>query len=412
MRIVIIGNGPAAVAAAEVARELDGGCDISVISREAVPFYSPCPLAEYVEGSLRREQLFLRDQAFYRERRIRTMFGNPATSVDTAARLVRLGDGEAVEYDRLLIATGARAVMPAIPGLADTPGVFCLKTLADADGILAYLGRARQAVVVGSGLIGLEAAQGLLRRGLRVTVVEALRQVLPQVLDREMASLVERRLTDHGIEVMTGCPAEAVLAGGAGVAAVMAGGREIPCQLVVVAAGVRPDLSVLAGSGVAAFTGILVNDRMETSLPGVYAAGDIVEAPGIDGRRRVLANWPNAVNGGHVAGSNMIGVERRFRGLENLNVVRIFDLPVSSFGVQTGERTLRRQVGGTVEKLVLAGGRIVGGQAFGSVGRAGLHRELMRKGRDVAAFGDALLDPRFGYGRLMAPPPSAVPPAA
>lgn len=404
MRVVIIGNGPAAVAAAEIARDLDGACEIAMISREAVPFYSPCPLAEYVEGSVARRDLFLRDEGFYRERRIRTLFGRPAVGLETAARRVRLEGGETVEYDRVLVAAGAAAVMPPIAGLASTPGVFPLKTLADADAILRHLGRARRAVVIGSGLVGLEAAQALVRRGLRVTVVEALPQVLPQMLDAEMAALVEGRLGERGVDVLTGSPAEAVLGGAAGVTAVRAGGREIPCELVVCAAGVRPDLSMVAGSGVATATGILVDDHMETNVPGVYAAGDIVEAPDSAGRRRVLANWPNAVNGGRVAGFNMMGVERRFPGPDSVNVVRVFGLPVSSFGDRGGDRTLLRRQGGVVRKLALAGGRIVGGQTFGDVDRAGLLHELMKTGRDVSAFGDDLLDPRFGYGRLMGPP--------
>ncbi len=403
MRVVIIGNGPAAVAAAEVARQLDGGCDIALISREPVPFYSPCALAEYVEGRLPRKDLFLRDEGFYRERRIRTLFGRPAVALDAGARRVRLEGGETVEYDRVLVASGARAVTPPIPGLTGVRGVFGFKTLADADAVLLHLRRAERAVVIGSGLVGLEVAQTLVRRGLRVTVVEALPQVLPQMLDAEMAALAEGLLRERGVEVLTGSPAEAVYGGTAGVSAVRAGGREIPCELVVCAAGVRPDLSLVAGSGVATATGILVDDRMETSVPGVFAAGDVVEAAGPAGGRRVVANWPNAVNGGRVAGFNMMGVERRYAGPDDVNVVRIFDMPVSSFGERGGARTLVRRRGGAVWKLGLSCGRIVGGQTFGDVDRTGIYHELMRTGRDVSRFGDDLLDPGFGYGRLLAP---------
>lgn len=176
MKIVIIGNGPAAIAAAETVRQLDGGCEIVMLSKEDMPFYSPCPLAEYIEGSVSRDSLFLRDRAFYETNRITTLFGCPVVAVDTAARRVRYGGaqgGEIEGYDRLLIAAGAAPIMPPIPGLKDTPGVFAMKTLADADGILSQARGARRAVVIGSGFIGLEAAQGLLRRGLQVTVVEA-----------------------------------------------------------------------------------------------------------------------------------------------------------------------------------------------------------------------------------------------
>ncbi len=411
MNIVIIGNGPAAVAAAEAARELDRQCEIAMISKEAVPFYSPCPLAEYVEASVPREHLFLRDEQFYRNLGITTLFGRAATSIDTKARRVSIGSGTGVaqvSYGRLLIATGARAVMPSIPGLADTPGVFALKTIADADGIVARLPVARRAVVIGSGFIGLEAAQALVRRGLTVTVVETLGQVLPQMLDAEMAALVESRLRDHGVDVRLNSSAEAVLGGKSGVTAVRAGGRQIPCDLVVCAAGVRPDLSLLAGSGIASATGILVNEFMETSEPDVFAAGDIVEGLDHQGQRRVLPIWPNAVNGGRVAGANLVaGSISRYRGLDSVNIVRIFDLPVASFGSHSGECNLRHADKDVVKKLSLNAGKVVGAQFFGDVNATGLYHELMNKGVEVGAFERELLSPGFGYGHLVPRPPLA-----
>lgn len=404
MKIVIIGNGPAAISAAETARGLDGACEIVMISKESVPFYSPCPLAEYVEASVPRDHLFLRDENFYREQRIETLFGCAAVGIDTVARQVKLASGVAVDYDRLLIANGANAFKPPIPGLADTPGVFSLKTLDDAEGILARLPQARRAVVIGSGFIGLEAAQGLVRRGLQVTVLEALGQVLPQMLDTEMSALVERRLREHGVEVLINCKAEAILGGASGITAVRAGGQDIPCDLLVCAAGVRPDLSFLGGSGIATAAGILVDTHMQTNVPDVYAAGDVVEALDTQGQHRVLANWPNATNGGRIAALNMVGVQRRSRGMDSINVVRIFDIPVSSFGTNKGERTLRYEEEGVLRKLTLNGSHIVGAQMYGDVNRTGMLYEMMVKGLDVRSMEGELLGPNFGYGQLLLSP--------
>ena len=403
MRMVIIGNGPAAAAAAETIRSHDTHCDITMISRENLHFYSPCPLAEYVEHSIPRERLFLRDRSFYSGLRIRTLLGRAAEWIDTEARRVLLRGHEPVSYERLLIATGASAVLPPIPGLAGTPGAFALKTLADAEAIMARVEPGLRAVVIGSGYIGLEAAQALVRRGLSVTVIEAKPQVLPQMLDEEVAFLVERRLRDHGIEVLLNSPAEAVLPGPDGVAAVGTGGREIPCELVICAAGVRPDLSLVAGSGIATRTGILVDDRMQTNRKDVFAAGDIVETCDVHGAIAFLPNWPNAVHSGRVAGSNMVGVEQRYRGSENVNVLRVFDVPVGSFGAHQGEHTVRRSARGTLKKLFLNGGRIVGGQMFGEVQSTGLYHELMKKGVDVSLHERELLSPHFGYGTLIHP---------
>jgi NADPH-dependent 2,4-dienoyl-CoA reductase/sulfur reductase-like enzyme len=413
---VLLGNGPAAIAAAEAIRGRDAACRITLVSAEPVPFYSPCPLAEYVEASVPRERLFLRAESFYRDLAIDARLGLPATAIDTAAREVILGGEERLRYDRLLIATGAQALIPPIPGLADTRGVFALKTLADADGILARLPAARRALVLGAGFIGLEAAQALVRRGLSVTVVEQRDQVLPQMLDAEMAALVARRLAEHGVDVRTGVALQAVIGGAQGVTGARVQGAEIPCELVVCAAGVRPDLGWLAGSGIAhpdarpragvdAAEGILVDDRMATSAPEVFAAGDVVAFADTLGARRMLPNWPNAVRTGAVAGTCMAGGDRRCRGLDAVNVVRIFDVPVSSFGSREGDRTLTRRDGDRMRRLTLRDHRIVGGQLYGDVDRAGLYYELMNKRVDVERLEDELLSPGFGIGRMLPRPP-------
>lgn len=405
MRNVIIGNGPAAVSAAEALRAADRACEIVMISQEAVPFYSPCPLAEYVEGSVPRDHLFLRDWQFYRDHDIQTLFGTPVTAIDTAARTVELGSGPAsqVPYDKLLIATGARAFMPPIAGLADTPGVFALKTLADADGVLERLGKARRAVVIGSGFIGLEAVQALVRKGLHVTLLEGRGQVLPAMLDAEMAGRIERRLTEHGVAVRTGCSAEAVLGGEDGVRAVQADGEEIPCELVICAAGVRAETGFLAGSGVAVGRGIQVDDRMRTNVEHVYSAGDCIEIPSAPEKFQVLPIWPNAVTTGQVAAAGMLGQDRRHPGLEAVNVVRIFDVPVSSFGVQKAEQEVRWERDGAVRKVLIHAGRVVGAMMMGNVNGSGVLLDLMKKGVEVGRFQSMLALPTFSYVHSLDP---------
>jgi nitrite reductase (NADH) large subunit len=400
-KIVIVGNGPAAVSSAETIRSLDSAREIVLISKESVPFYSPCPLAGYVGGTVPRERLFLRDADFYSRMRVKTLFGCAVTGIDTAERRVRYSGwtaGEIAGYGRLLIAAGAVAITPAILGLRDTTGVFTLKTLSDADGILSRIAGARRAVVIGSGFIGLEAAQGLQRRGLHVTVVEALGQVLPQMLDTELAQMARQRLGAHGVETFINSPAEAVTGGTDGVTAVRAGGHDIPCDIVICAAGVRANLAFLAGSGIATERGILADDRMRTSQPDVYAAGDVIELNG-----RYIPNWPNAVNTGRIAALNMMGQDRRYSGLDGINVGQIFETPVASCGAAIGEQTLRWASGGVVRKIFVTNGRVVGGQLWGDVNATGVYHELMKKGMDVSAFAADLPRPDFRYGRLVRP---------
>ncbi len=423
MKIVIIGNGPAAVSAAETVRQIDGTCEIVMISKEDMPLYSPCPLAEYVEGSVSRESLFLRDRAFYPGNRIETLFGCSVTRIDTAARRVyytgSAGAGSA-GYDRLLIATGAEAVIPPVPGLAapgkrtgifrrrqavgqppslnPVPGLFTLKTLADADGILGSIKKHRRAVVIGSGFIGLEAAQALARHGVEVTVVEALGHVLPQMLDAEMAGLVKQRLASHGVNVLLQSAAETVWWSRKGVQGVRAGGKEFTCDLVICAAGVRPALSFLAGSGISTGRGIRVDERMRTSQTDVYAAGDIVQLNG-----KAFPNWPNAVKTGRIAGFNMLGADRFHPELEDFNVVRIFEVPVASFGVREGDSELRWESPGVLRKIAVTDGKVAGVQLWGDVNGMGFYHELMKKGADISAFGDALASPQSGYAAFLRP---------
>jgi nitrite reductase (NADH) large subunit len=428
MKIVIIGNGPAAVSAAETVRQIDSGCEIVMISKEDTPLYSPCPLAEYVEGSVSRDSLFLRDKAFYASNRIETLFGCSVTRIDTAARRVHYagpkGTGS-VEYGRLLIATGAEAVVPPIPGLVapasspgifgrmfgarpaagsqrralnPIPGLFTLKTLADADGILSAIKNHRRAVVIGSGFIGLESAQALARHGIEVTVVEALGHVMPTMLGEEMAERVKQRLASHGVNVLLNSPAESVWWSRKGVHGVRAGGKELPCDIVVCAAGVRPGLSFLEGSGISTGRGIRVDERMRTSQTDVFAAGDIIQLNG-----KALPNWPNAVKTGRIAGYNMLGLDRFHPELEDYNVVRIFDVPVASSGALEGGRELRWESPGVLRKIAVTDGKVAGVQLWGDVNGMGFYHELMKKGADVSAFGDALASPQTGYAAFLRP---------
>ncbi len=402
MKLAIIGNGPAAVAAVETFREVDKGSEVVMIAREEGPCYSPCPLADYVQGTITRETLFVRDNAFYESRNITTRWGEEVQRVLPDEHRLLLRDGSTVSYDRLLIAAGASVARPPIPGL-EKEGVFSFKTLADADAILARLPESRRALVIGAGFIGLEAAQALTRHQVKVTVVEILDRVLPQMLDAEMAGLVRAKLEEHGVDVRTDSRVEAVVGNGR-VSAAVVNGEEIPCDLVINAAGVRPRLELVGDTGIATGEGILVDEHMRTSNPDIYAAGDIVQAKDEFGRSRVIATWPNAVQGGRVAGYNLASHHCHLPALEDANVVRVFGTPVVSLGRREGDTILQRADNGTVRKLTLEEGRVVGLQMIGTADGAGLYLGLLKQRRDVSMFGEELLSPAFSYGQLLRSP--------
>ncbi|MEW8424227.1 MAG: FAD-dependent oxidoreductase [Candidatus Thiodiazotropha sp.] len=404
MKIVIVGNGPAAVTAAETLRTLDQTCEITIINKEEGPCYSPCPLAEYVEGSVSRDSLFIRDHGFYERLNINTLFGRAATGVDTVERKVYIDNGSWVSYDRLLLAHGAKAFLPPIPGLeAGRDGLFALKTLADADGILAKAkGGASHAVVIGSGFIGLEAAQGLVRLGLSVTVLETRNQVLPNMLDADMAATVQQILEDGGIDIRLSANTQEII-GTQAVSGVRVDGEILPCDLVVCATGVRADISIVKGTDIATNRGIIVDETMQTSIPGVFAAGDIIEADDLDGNRTVTPTWPNAVNSGRIAACNMLGVKKRYAGLELFNVLRVFDVPTGSFGALKGDEIVEYHRKGVRKKLAITDGRIAGLQVIGDIDNMGLYMEMMKKGYDLSLHGEEILEPGFGYANTFMP---------
>ncbi len=405
MRMVIIGNGPTGVFAAEAIREVDQQCEIIMIAKEEGPSYSPCPLGEYVEGTVRKDNLYIRDKNFYTRLNITTMFGREAVSVATQDREVILAGDERVAYDRLLIGIGSSSFFPPIPGLNNTEGVYALKTLEDAEGILEHIGEVEHAVVIGSGFIGLEAAQGLLHHGVEVTILEIQDQVLPQMLDADLAKKVQNILEGNGIHIKLNVKVEEILGASLGqrsaISAVKVDGKLIDCEMLISAAGVRPTLSIVEGTDIKTSHGILVDEHMQTSVSDVFAGGDIIEGKDLDGHMAVIPTWPNAVNSGRIAGYNMAGRKRSFCGLEGINVLRVFGVAIGSFGVTDGDKTMEWTGKGVNKRLFIEGNQIVGLQVVGDVNNMGLYLEMMKKGVDISRFGDSVLSPMFGYGNLV-----------
>jgi NADPH-dependent 2,4-dienoyl-CoA reductase/sulfur reductase-like enzyme len=337
MRAVIIGNSAAALAAAESFRRLDRASELILLSAEPGPAYSRVLLPYYLRGLLPRERLFIRGRADYRALGARTLFGSAVTRVDDRRRTLTVGGSE-LPWDRLLVATGARPVLPRVPDL-EGPGLHTLWTLKDADGLLPELLPGRRAVFIGSGFVSLQAAWAASERGLRVTVLEALPRVLPKVLDEAGSAMLEAAMRAHGVDVRCAVGIERVQrpeAAGAAPLRVLLSCEDpnLEADLVVVGAGVRPDLSFLAGTAVRCEAGgIPVDERMAAGVPGIYAAGDAALGPSVFGEAHAAhALWPTAVEQGRVAGTNLAGGARAYPGSLNMNVAEMFGLTVASMG--------------------------------------------------------------------------------
>lgn len=375
MHVVIIGNGFAGVSAIETLRTHGEGVRITLASAEDCGFYSPASLFAYLEGRVRRADLFLRRKEDYEAWGVETFFGKRVVRLETAQKRVYLEDGTTIGYDRLLIATGASAKGMSVKGIASR-GVFYLRSLDDADRIRAC--GAGRAVVVGAGRIGVEMAATLREMGAEVSLVESEPEILPGVFGRELAAAIKELLQARGVRVHT---AESIIeVRGDPVNAVRTERRDLPCDMVVVAVGRRPNVDFVDGGGVAlGATGGIRVDRHLRAADDVYAAGDCAESVDFLGRPAVNAVIPTALETGRIAALNILGRPTPYHGSIAGNVLRLFGRAFCAVGDQDGEKVVRR-AGDGVQVYTLQGDRLVGVQFVESVPEAARALGAIRRG--------------------------------
>ncbi|MDP2953371.1 MAG: FAD-dependent oxidoreductase [Chloroflexota bacterium] len=301
-KYLIIGSSAGGIGAVEAIREVDPEGDLALLSEEPYLAYSRPAIAEYLTGEKSQEKILFRPQDFYAHHRVEVILGRKALRLDLGQRLVHLADGEALPWEKLLLATGGRPFLPKTEGLdLDREGVFTFTTLDEAKKIAAFLdrdtGSSRKAVVIGGGLIGASVSGALVHRGVAVTMVEMKEKILNTILDEEGSTLAEEVFTRAGVQVLTAHTVARVQGrkDRAVSGVVLDDGRELPCDLVVVAIGVVPRTELVAGTQIAVNRGILVDRHLETSVPGVYACGDVAESfDFMWGTRRLNPIWPKA----------------------------------------------------------------------------------------------------------------------
>ncbi|MBI3909418.1 MAG: NAD(P)/FAD-dependent oxidoreductase [Armatimonadetes bacterium] len=361
-RNVIIGGGPAGMYAIEEIRRADPAAQITLVSDE--PAYARMALPYYLAGEVPEEQVFTGGPDFYQRLGVDARLGRQARQLDTAARTVALDDGATLPYDNLLLATGSRAQRLPVPG-ADLPGVITLWALADARQAIQALPPGAEVCLIGAGFIGFIVLNAIYKRGNRQRVVEIEDQILPRMLDRESAQMVQQWLAGKGIEVRTGEGVTAIEARDGRKAIRFASGGQVLADLVILATGVQPNIDLAREAGIECQQGILVDNHCRTSAPGVYAAGDCAQGPElITGRREVHAIQPTAVDHGRVAGANMGGQDVAYVGSLAMNILDVCGLHCVSYGQWASDgREEQRIVNATLpntRKIVWDGTRIVG----------------------------------------------------
>ncbi|MBM4424567.1 MAG: NAD(P)/FAD-dependent oxidoreductase [Chloroflexi bacterium] len=338
-RHVIIGNGAAGVTAAEEIRERDPRGHVVVISGEPYPMYSRPGLAYVVIDEVSDQQVIARKPEWYSQERITLLFGK-AASIDIAARYVHLEDGRAAHYDRLLIASGARAVPPPYPG-ADLDGVLYLDTLDSAKQMLAKAKTARRAVVIGGGITAMEMAEGLAHHGVDTHYFVRKNTLWSTVFNETESKLLEQRIVGRGVTIHYNTEITEILGDADGrVRGVrLNNGDDFRCDLVGAAIGVKPQIEFARGTPIQVDRGILVNDRLETTVPDVYAAGDCAQVWDRWSQKHMLdVLWPTAIAAGRVAGANMAGAHQTYMKGVPFNACLLFGLHVTAIGQLGGGR--------------------------------------------------------------------------
>lgn len=408
MKYTIIGNSFAGVFAVEAIRKTDPTGGIRVIAEENEPAYSPAMLHEYLPGVADQNLLYLRPSDFYEKNGVETVFGSSVTQVDAKERVLSLGKKKKLEFQKLLIATGGTPfIPPGIDGLNKFANVFTFTRKSSADAMAKKMAGVDSVVVLGAGLIGLQCAEGLAHMGVKVTVVELADNILPMALDDAAAKLVLKELHAEGVEVLTGDTITKINGRGKEIQSVtLKSGGKIPCRMVVVAVGVRPNVDFLKDSGIKVDRGILVDERMRASATDVYAAGDCAQGVEIlSGKKMPIPIIPIATKQGAVAGSNMAGKKKTYAGGLSLNALQFGGLQLISYGFVRDEEKAEvlkdlDPARGIYRKVIIKEGKLTGVVLVKDIERAGLFRYLMENKISVDGFKDALLLRDFGVAHL------------
>ena len=406
---LIAGASHAALAAMHAIRLVDADGSLTVVGRDRKLPYSPTALPYVVSGRSDSNLVFLRDDAYFALARTSYRCGHALVRVEPANRIAELDDGSRLQFGKLLLATGARPVIPSIPGFEAVP-YHVLRTLDDALRLRAELPRTRHAIVLGAGLIGMHAAENLSKSGARVTIIELQGQVLPGYFDAEAAAIIAGAFERDGhVTIHTDTRVIAAEAGPQGVVRRLQGGPPVTGDLLLVGAGVAPVVDFLSGSGIRCDRGILVDASMRTSVEGIWAAGDVAQAASFYDARPVLNGiLPNAVEQGRIAGMDMAGDRtlQGYRGAVPLNTYSYFGRHAVSVGSATappGAEIIVRSDADAERylKIILDEGRLHGIFAINTPLDAGVMWQLVRRRTDLTPLRDRFLAQPREAGRAL-----------
>lgn len=374
-RYVIIGNGTAAVGCVEGIRSVDKTGTITIVSEEKHPVYSRPLISYYLEGKTDLERMKYRGDSFYADNGCQILYGKRALSLDPKKKKVVLNDQAELVYDELCVAAGSRPFVPPFEGLETVKNKFSFMTLDDALTLEKVLTKQSKVLIVGAGLIGLKCAEGIRERVGSITVCDLADRVLSSILDVDCAAVVQKQLEENGIRFLLGDTAVKFEKD----KAYLKSGAVENFDILVLAVGVRANTELVKNAGGEVNRGIVVNSKMETSLPSVFAAGDCAE--GFDaslGANRVLAILPNAYFQGQTAGANMADGNAALENAIPMNSVGFFGYHIMSAGTYDGEM-IEERTETAIKRFFVKDGFLKGFILLGETERAGIYTSLIRE---------------------------------
>ncbi len=398
-RLVVIGNGMAGMRTVEeLLLRAPDRFDIAVIGAEPHPNYSRILLSSVLAGEKTFEDIVINPRGWYEHHRIGLIAGCRATAIDAVARRIAVDDGRTLGYDKLLLATGSKPLVPAIPGIG-LPNVRAFRDIADVEAMIGEARSKRRTVVIGGGLLGLEAAWGLQRRGMAVTVVHLMPTLMERQLDAAAGALLQRDLEARGVVFFTNSQTEEIVGAERAEAVVLADGRRIATDFVVLAVGIRPNIDLARSARLDANRGILVGDDMATSDPNIYAVGECIEhngqvfglvAPIWEQTKVCAARLAGDLRAAYVPPAAFASLK-----ITGIDVFSAGALAAADDGDE--EITLHDAKSGLYKKLILRGDRIVGATLYGEVADGPWYVQLMHDKVDVSPLRD-----RIAFGRAVA----------
>ena len=392
MKYVIIGASAAGLACAEQIRKEDKSGEITVLTKEEYLPYSRPSISYYLKGAVKEKEMYLRKPSYYAVNRIDIITGAKVTEIDRAAKTVKVGR-KIYPYDKLCICTGSKPFIPPMKNVSGKGNAYTFLDLASSKVIKEKANGSTRAVVIGAGLIGMKAAEGLSKICKSVDVVELSPRILPSILDAKSAKGVKKYIEENGhIKFHLGDTVTVAKSRGKKITSViLKSGKELKCDMLILAVGVRPETGLAENAGLEIDRGIIINQNtMQTSDKNMYAAGDCtVSIDMLDGRKKVIALWVNAVQQGSIAGSQMAGGKQTLGGAYSVNAIDFYGLRICTCGLinaegeQYSDKVL--QSGDSYKRLIFEDNHLVGFVLINASENAGIYTSLIENQIDLSS---------------------------